>query len=283
MEKRVTVKERFSLAGQKFWPTARKAALAPAEQKFWSKARKQALSKAAPFFVFLLIAIGQLYPQELSFQRKIRLPLWAELDAYPGLVEADNSKKGEKKIPHDETKYNKGIFDHAIGQMKKLTPFLFNGMVYGWEFDYTPSDKLRGVPEYFEVKEIRPFDEESKKIRYEKPWFDESKVHCWAVFERDDAMTASWNQWADVKNPRILGLGGGKIYKGFEGIQDAAQNALKDAVRNYYRKILRNKPKQITGRVLINKVPAILINSGEYRLQLDFFLETGIIKEYQNF
>ena len=258
-------------------------ALAPAEQKFWSKARKQALSKAAPFFVFLLIAIGQLYPQELSFQRKIRLPLWAELDAYPGLVEADPSKKGEKKLPYDETKYNKGIFDHAIGQMKKITPFLMNGMVYGWEFDYTPSDKLRGVPEYFEVKEIRSFEQESSKIRYEKPWFDESKVHCWAVFERDEGMVQSYDQWADVRNPRILGIGGGKIYKGFEGIQDAAQNALKDAVRTYYRKILRNKPKQITGRVLINKVPAILINSGEYQIQLDFFLETGIIKEYQNF
>ena len=167
--------------------------------------------------------------------------------------------------------------------MKAITPFLLNGMVYGWEFDYTPSDRLRGVPEYFEAKDIRSFEAESKKIFYEQPWFDQSKVHCWANFERDEGMVQSWNQWADVKNPRIMGIGGGKVSKGFEGIQEAAQNALKDAVRNYYRKILKNKPKQITGRVLINKIPAILINSGEYQLQLDFFLETGIIKEYQNF
>ena len=206
--------------------------------------------------------------QELSFQRKIRLPLWAQLDAYPGLEKPD---------------YDAGVFDYAIRQMKAITPFLLNGMVYGWEFDYTPSDRLRGVPEYFEAKEIRSFEAESKKIFYEQPWFDQSKVHCWANFERDEGMVQSWNQWADVKNPRIMGIGGGKVSKGFEGIQEAAQNALKDAVRNYYRKILKNKPKQITGRVLINKIPAILINSGEYQLQLDFFLETGIIKEYQNF
>lgn len=206
--------------------------------------------------------------QELSFQRKIRLPLWAQLDAYPGLEKPD---------------YDAGVFDYAIRQMKAITPFLLNGMVYGWEFDYTPSDKLRGVPEYFEAKEIRSFEAESKKIFYEQPWFDQSKVHCWANFERDEGMVQSWNQWADVKNPRIMGIGGGKVSKGFDGIQEAAQNALKDAVRNYYRKILKNKPKQITGRVLINKIPAILINSGEYQLQLDFFLETGIIKEYQNF
>ena len=267
MERRVEVKKAISRAGKKFCPTA----------------RKHALARGAAVAALLLLVIGRLYPQEVSFQRKIRLPLWAELDAYPGLVEADNSKKGEKKIPHDETKYNKGIFDHAIGQMKKLTPFLLNGMVYGWEFDYTPSDRLRGVSEYFEVREIRSFDSESKKIHYEQPWFDQSKVHCWANFERDDAMVASWNQWADIRNPRIMGLGSGKIYRGFEGIEEAAQNALKDAVRNYYRKILRNKPKQITGKVLINKIPAILIKSGEYQLQLDFFLETGIIKEYQNF
>lgn len=267
MERRVSLKERFSRAGQKFWPTA----------------RKQALARGAAVAVLLALFIGQLYPQEVSFQRKIRLPLWAELDAYPGLVEADPSKQSEKKAPYDETKYNKGVFDHAIGQMKRITPFLMNGMVYGWEFDYTPSDKLRGAPEYFEVKEIKPFDQESAKIHYEKPWFDESKVHCWVVFERDEGMIQSYEQWADIRNPRIMGIGGGKIYKGFEGIQDAAQNALKDAVRTYYRKLLRNKPKQITGKVLINKIPAILINSGEYQIQLDFFLETGIIKEYQNF
>lgn len=252
MEKRVKVKKEFSRAKQKFWATA----------------RKQALSKAAPFFAFLFIAIAQLYPQEVSFQRKIRLPLWAQLDAYPGL---------------EKPNYDAGVFDYAIRQMKTLTPYLLNGMVYGWEFDYTPSDKLRGVSEYFEVKEIRSFEAESKKIHYEQPWFDQSKVHCWANFERDEGMVQSWNQWADVKNPRIMGIGGGKMSKGFEGIQEAAQNALKDAVRTYYRKVLRNKPKQITGRVLINKIPAILINSGEYQLQLDFFLETGIIKEYQNF
>ncbi len=260
MEKRVKVKKAISRAGKKFWPTA----------------RKHALARGAAIAVLLAVFIGQLYPQETSFQRKIRLPLWAELDAYPGLVESGSSESGKFN-------YNQGIFDHAIGQMKKLTPFLLNGMVYGWEFDYTPSDRLRGVSEYFEVREIRSFDSESKKIHYEQPWFDQSKVHCWANFERDDAMVASWKQWADVRNPRILGIGGGRVSKGFEGIEEAAQNALKDAVRNYYRKILRNKPKQITGKVLINKIPAILIKSGEYQLQLDFFLETGIIKEYQNF
>ncbi len=229
-------------------------------------------------FIFLVF-FGTLFAQEVSFQRKIRLPLWAELDAYPGLHPVDDAAESNSvSIDYDEP-----IFAHAVREMKKITPFLLGGMVYGWEFDYTPSDKMRGVEEFFEFKEIRSFDGDVKSVKYEDPWFDESKVHCWVSFERSEAMIISYNQWSVIKNPRILGLGGGSVSKGFEGIQEAAENALKDAVRTYFRKILKNKPKRITGKVLVNKVPAILIKSGKYQIQLDFFLQMGEIVEYSQF
>lgn len=230
---------------------------------------------ALAFAFLFVICTG--FAQEVSFQRKIRIPLWAELDAYPGLrpIGEENDT-----VPID---YDEPFFAHAVREMKKLTPFLLNGMVYGWEFEYTPSDKMRGVKEYFEFKEIRSFEDEKKFIKYEDPWFDESRVHCWVSFERSDSMVNSYNHWANIKNPRILGLGGGKVSKGFAGIQDAVENALKDAVRTYFRKILKNKPKRIAGKVLVNKVPAILIKSGEYQIQLDFFLEIGKIIEYSQF
>lgn len=221
------------------------------------------------FFLSVVILNVSLSAQEVSFQQKIRLPLWAELDAYPGLNQAQSA--------------DAGIFDHAIGEMKKVAPFIIDGMVDGWEFDYTPSDKARGVAEYFEIRPIKNGDGGRRGIVYEDPWFDESRVHCWVSYERSDAEVNSYGHWSQIKNPRILGLGGGRVEKGFAGIEEAARNAVKDAVRTYFRKILRNKPKQITGRVLVNKVPAILIKSGEYQLQLDFFLETGIIKEYKAF
>lgn len=236
------------------------------------------MDKLAIKFI-LLFFLGTIFAQEVSFQKKIRLPLWAELDAYPGLHPVgEDEESNSVSIDYDEP-----VFAHAVREMKKITPFLLGGMVYGWEFDYTPYDKARGVKEFFEFKEIRPFEDETKFIKYENPWFDESKVHCWVSFERSDAMINSYNHWSDIKNPRILGLGGGSITKGFEGIQEAAENALKDAVRTYFRKILKNKPKRITGTVLVNKVPAILVKSGNYQIQLDFFLQIGTIIEYSQF
>lgn len=236
------------------------------------------MDKLAIKFI-LLFFLGTIFAQEVSFQKKIRFPLWAELDAYPGLHPVgEDEESNSVSIDYDEP-----VFAHAVREMKKITPFLLGGMVYGWEFDYTPYDKARGVKEFFEFKEIRPFEGETKFIKYENPWFDESKVHCWVSFERSDAMINSYNHWSDIKNPRILGLGGGSVTKGFEGIQEAAENALKDAVRTYFRKILKNKPKRITGTVLVNKVPAILVKSGNYQIQLDFFLQIGTIIEYSQF
>ena len=83
-----------------------------------------------------------------------------------------------------------------------------------------------------------------------------------------------------IKNPVIQGVGYGDLKKGFPGLKDAAYDALKNAVREYYRAIIKNKPKEITGSVLIRDIPTIGISSGRYIFNLDFFLECGKIIEY---
>ena len=90
----------------------------------------------------------------------------------------------------------------------------------------------------------------------------------------------SYNLWASIKNPVIGGIGYGSIEKGFEGIEEAARESLKAAIRNYYRQVIKNKPKEITGSVLIRKFPTLGIDSGRYVINLDFFLECGKIIEY---
>ena len=49
------------------------------------------------------------------------------------------------------------------------------------------------------------------------------------------------------------------------------------------RNTIKNKPKEITGRVLLRKTPMIGIDAGRYVIKLDFFLECGTILEYTQF
>lgn len=213
--------------------------------------------------VAFLISFSSLFAQSES-PEKIRLYLWAAQDAYPEFTEDK---------PHDLARQH----------LTNLSEYLIEGMTYGFSFDYTPSDKLRKVDEYFELVPLNDFSEDKDNIKWDKTYWREDKIFLWVNFTRTEQMMRYYKQFSQIKNPHAVGKGKGKLSKGFEGLQQAIENAAKDGIREYYRKIIKNKPRQITGKLLIRSVPAILIDKGYYVVQLDFFLETSKIKEYSQF
>lgn len=227
------------------------------------------MKRILSYFPFLFL-IGTLFAQVPSVVEHIRFPLWAELDAYPELVT-------KKEI---ETE---GQYDFPINSVKKVAPFLINGMVYGWNFVYVPSDKARGVEEYMEVTEIENLEHTQIKIEYSSPWLENNRFNCWVDCERTEFQIQNYYLWSSIQNPTIHGRGYAKLSEGIDGIQLAAEDALKNAVREYYRAIIKNKPKEISGSVLIRKVPVLGIDAGRYVINLDFFLECGRIIEYTQF
>ena len=225
--------------------------------------------KSIALFIFTACFLVRVFSQTPSIIQKIRFPLWALLDAYPGLEEAQDVTAAQ--------------YDYPVKAIREVAPFLISGMVYGWEFTYTPSDKLRGVEEYIEIKEIVDFSLASRLITYSSPWIQDNRLNCWCEFTRTAHKIQNYNLWASIKNPVTHGRGNGSLTEGFEGIRTAATEAVKDSVRNYYRSVIKNKPKEIRGKVLIRDIPSIGIVSGQYIINLDFFLECGKILEYSVF
>ena len=121
------------------------------------------------------------------------------------------------------------------------------------------------------------------KIIYEKPWIQDNKLNCWAKYNRTDNQTWTYRKWRSLNSTKIKGRGVGQISNGFDGITDAAKDSLKQALRQHYRALEKNKPKEITGRVIIFKEPKIGIVEGQYIVELDFFLETDRIVKYTVF
>lgn len=218
-------------------------------------------------FVLLALQFSILLSQSPINLRNIRIGVWAELDAYPGLYE----KKDD-------------ILSYTKTRIRDLSIFLMEGMVYGWKFVYTPSDNLRGVEEYLEVTPITPFNKDDReKIIYSDSFFEENRVNVWCDYERTDYQIQSYKLWSGIEHPVIQGRGLGRIEEGFDGIQTAAKNALKEAVRARYRAELKNKPKEISGSVLIRNPPVVGITSGQYAIFLDFFLERDRIIKYTTY
>ena len=241
-------------------------------------------------FVSLLLGAGQhLFAQLQSpsaQKEEIRIQMWAELDAFPGLFGDEGFEQKEftpeaKGFTDNMEENRKMLYGFAIGRMKELTPYLVNGMINGWTFDYMPSDRARGVQEFFEFGQIREFDSFMNPIDYRAPEVIDDRLVVWAYCDRTIYQQQEFERWQSINHPRVRGAGSSPVSKGFEGIQEACGEAVKNGVREYWRTVEKNKPKEITGVLLIIGNPRIFIKDGLYNVQLDFFLETDKIIRYK--
>jgi hypothetical protein len=221
--------------------------------------------------VFLLFSAAMLFadPDDIAF---IRIRLWAPFDEVPSL---DNVSTGQ-------TDYSKEItFKHASDLLRETGNFVINAMVYGWSFSITPKDNTRGVKEYVEFTPQKETNVGDFDIKWSNTVFEEDKITCWLEFERTPLMMHSKSWWNTVSCPRIHGSGE-SVYTGkFDSVKTAFFDAAKNAVLEYVKKTEKNKPKEITGSLLLKTdTPGLRIDSGKYIADLDFFLHVDKIVRY---
>lgn len=195
----------------------------------------------------------------------IRFSLWATLEAYP--------EAGEVVDPENP-------FAYPINRLKEIVPFFVEGMVCGWSFTYTPSDRTRGVEEFFEFAPLREYPNMRSLIQYKEPWVEENRLSCWIEFRCPPHLTSWRKTWKTLGYRRVSGRGQGRLTDGFDGIYEGASEALKEAVREYARSVTKNKPKEVAGEVLLTGLPSIGLRSGRYIVDLDFFLNVSRIIDY---
>ncbi len=242
------------------------------------------------FCALLFAAIPVCTAQVPSQHDQLRISVWAEIDAFPGLFgdeenyEQLQQNQSVSAQPQDGTALTKtDLFATAIARTKQLAPFLLNGMINGWTFDYTPKDNLRGVTEYFELTAIREFDESYNPITYHDPEAVDGKLFSWAYCDRTMVQQLDYERWNSITNPKVHGTGQGPVYAGMEGIRQAVAEAAKNAIHEYWRRKIKNKPKEIWGKLLLVGEPRIYISEGRYTVDLDFFMQTDKIVEYTQY
>lgn len=245
------------------------------------------------------------FSQEASQKEQLRIQVWADLDPFPGhfdditsysdstseklrdIVITDGADKKKTGTAHrflnSAQSSDISPYAYAIARTKEVAPFLLSGMIYGWKFEYTPSDRLRKVKEYYSFTPVREFSHSINTISYRDPEIQEGKLVSWAYCDRTSMQQKEFERWESIVHPKIHGVGKGSVEKGFEGIQEACADAVKNAVRAWGQNEMRNKPKEISGNVLLIRSPRIYIKEGYYMVDLDFFLETHRIESYTQF
>ena len=212
---------------------------------------------------------------------KIRVQMLSLLEQEPKLLQ----EKNENNQSSNQTTLSDDFFySYSVEEIKNLAPFVFEGIIHGWNFSYTPYDKTRQVNEYFEFSVDGPnISKNDKNISFNDPYFQDNKLFCWVEYELSSAMLNKMKHSKSIVFKKISGKGKGKVSEGEEGIKKAFSEALKMAVRNHGRDIEKNKPKEMLGKVNITGNPRVYIDNGFYVVDLDFFVQVDRIIQYKYF
>lgn len=222
-----------------------------------------------PLLLFLLtFAVPvQLHAQAQEMSPLIRIQLWVPTEEEPSRM--DTAREGETP------------YMPAIRNLKTIAPFMLEGMLYGWNVTYTPSDAVRKVDEYYECVPVTEVSIDDPAIEWTESEITDETTSCWLDYHRSDAQVQYRKWWNSVNITRIKGKGSAPISLGPEGIKQAVIDAAKAAIRSYLQKTEKNKPKEMTGSLLLaDESPRVYIDHGQYVADLDFFLYVDKIEKY---
>lgn len=215
--------------------------------------------------VFFVCFLG-IFAQDSVAQKTLRIKVWSPTEQNPGIFQSQASNTELEIAPY---------------YIKQISPFLLSGMIYGWTFEYTPSDKTRGVAEFFELKPINQIAESDKNISFSDVAVLDSRLYCWVQYERTDEMMHYKKVFESVNAEKIHGVGYSNELDFSKGVQKALTDSAKDAIHSYAKKLVKNKPKSIAGKILLKQQdPSIKIVNGKVSCDLDFFLYVDKIIQY---
>jgi len=196
--------------------------------------------------------------------RILRVPVWVYLEPVPSAVSPPQ------------------IFSPAR-DLRETARFVLGGMVYGWKFTYTPSDKTRRVEEFFTLEPIMEIPDDDPRFSLVEIDPAYPRVSCWAEFLLDATAARRNVYWGSVMFRTADGRGYGDRERESAGIKDAYSDAVRAAVRVYTRRLEKNKPKEIIGEVLLKNDPRLFFEAGRFVADISVLVNIQEIVPYSAF
>ena len=225
------------------------------------------MKRALAFLVCAALAASFPLLLTADASRAKRAPIWVYLETVPGNASADGS--AAKKPP--------------IQELDELARFVMGGMVYGWKFTYTPSDKARNVKEYFTLEPVKELSRGDPRFSITEITPAYPKLNCWADFTLDDSTQRWESYWGSVLFKNANGRGKGERKAEIDGVRGAYVDAVKDAVRSHARTLEKNKPKEIRGEVLLKDNPRLFADQGWFVADIKVLINIQETTPYASF
>lgn len=157
---------------------------------------------------------------------------------------------------------------------------IISGMIYGWKFHYEPADKERQIEEIFEVTPVASIKRDDPNMRLKDNWVEEFIMYQNIVYYLSQFQIDRIKSWNSSSVPSSYGEGEASSYTE-TGKDEALKEALKNSIKREFQSRGKDKPRSITGQMLLKETPRLYINSGLYHYQIEVLILYKNINEYQ--
>jgi hypothetical protein len=156
----------------------------------------------------------------------------------------------------------------ARARILEEAAWVFGGMIWGFEFSYTPYDKARALEERFDIAPIQSLAAEAPKGAPGARASDGYALYLFAEYRPDPDLVSLMEAYAKGPWRGAQGIGKADMNRGVKGRREAYVDGLRAAVRALLQGLEPNKPRLARGRVVFDRPPSLAIVGGFYTAQV---------------
>ncbi|MCL1818349.1 MAG: hypothetical protein FWG35_05405 [Spirochaetaceae bacterium] len=211
--------------------------------------------------IFLLACAAALLCVPAGAQTILNEEFWADLEPLAPGVQAVSGAGGlfDFPAPHSVS------VDTALERILEEARYVFSGMIFGFTFSYTPSDRSRNIPEEFSLEPAFQIPLGDPALFVHQTRREGSRVYARLRYSLREFQETWYTGTLSNMMGSCAGLGEAPIFAGYQEKITAVRNSVKNAVREYARGRIDNKPRRITGVAFLNAAPRLEIVSGAFR------------------
>lgn len=194
----------------------------------------------------------------------LTLEVWSELD--PLLADA-------RPVPRDV----------AVERLVEEARLTLSGMIYGYRFRYVPADPSRGVSESFDLEPYATIARGDPRLTVFQTWVADERLYARVFYRVGDDQADWYRGWRSAATGLAEGVGVSPFFGGPRAKPGAIRDALRGAVRNLARERSPNRPRVVSGALVIAEAPTVAVRAGHYEARLSALIQIDSIEAYDTF
>lgn len=175
----------------------------------------------------------------------------------------------------------------AAASILEEARWTFAGMIWGFDYSYTPSDRARAVEECFDIRPRFPEAIAAMRLHAASARLAGSTLLVTVEFYPEAPARAELASWKTVSAaaqgrgsaPMLAAMAAGSMGQ-VEARREATTVAIHEALRAYLRTVTHNKPREVLGSFAFYAPPRIFVRDGNWVASVRLYTRVDQILSY---